>query len=73
MVRDTLERATEPNLNLKGYLQDSYVHPVFKSGELDKHQILDDEDDNPLVPTKRNSRMGSSKNASDIGSDVGLL
>ncbi|KAK1295336.1 hypothetical protein QJS10_CPA16g01368 [Acorus calamus] len=32
MVKGTLERATEPSLNLKGYLQDAYVHPVFKDG-----------------------------------------
>lgn len=59
MVKDTLERAVEPNLNLRLYLQDAYKHPVFKSDELEKPAIIDDEEDNPLIPTKRASRRGS--------------
>lgn len=53
MVKDTLERATEPNLNLKAYLKDAYVHPVFKGVEFERPTALDDEENNPLVPTKR--------------------
>ncbi|XP_051142744.1 CSC1-like protein At4g02900 isoform X2 [Andrographis paniculata] len=30
MMKDTIEKATEGNFNLKGYLKDAYVHPVFK-------------------------------------------
>ncbi|XP_031100916.1 CSC1-like protein At4g02900 [Ipomoea triloba] len=56
MVRDTLERATEPNLNLKVYLQDAYVHPVFRGGE---PLSLDVEMNSPLVTTKRSSRKSS--------------
>ncbi|CAL9128994.1 unnamed protein product [Musa textilis] len=33
MMKDTLERAREPNLDLKAYLSNAYVHPVFKDGE----------------------------------------
>ncbi|XP_051128520.1 calcium permeable stress-gated cation channel 1-like [Andrographis paniculata] len=62
MMKDTLERAREPGLNLKGYLEYTYVHPVFKND--------DDEDDNDesfdgkvdgavLVPTKRQSRRNT--------------
>ncbi|CAN1165704.1 Calcium permeable stress-gated cation channel 1 [Linum perenne] len=71
MMKDTLERAREPNLNLKGYLQQAYVHPVFKGGDDD-----DDEDEEEygemayssgkvgdsetaLVPTKRQSRRNT--------------
>lgn len=63
MRKDTLERAKEPNLNLKGYLQSAYVHPVFKGGDDD-----DDDDDDEivgkleesiLVPTKRQSRRST--------------
>ncbi|KAL8462685.1 hypothetical protein ACS0TY_033636 [Phlomoides rotata] len=36
MMKDTLERTREPNLNLKGYLQNAYVHPVFKNEEDDE-------------------------------------
>lgn len=62
-MKDTLERAREPNLNLKGYLQNAYIHPVFKA--------FDDEDDEDgdfnqkweeesvLVPTKRQSRRNT--------------
>ncbi|XP_071738262.1 CSC1-like protein At4g02900 [Rutidosis leptorrhynchoides] len=54
MKKDTLERATEPNLNLKVYLEDAYVHPVFKgSTEFEKPTVIDGEEDSPLVATKR--------------------
>ncbi|KAH0933515.1 hypothetical protein HID58_010632 [Brassica napus] len=62
MMKDTLERAKEPNLNLKGYLQEAYIHPVFKGGG------NDDDDDSVLgklegeviiVPTKRQSRRNT--------------
>lgn len=62
-MKDTLERAKEPNLNLKGYLQEAYVHPVFKGCDGD-----DDDDDSVLgkleseviiVPTKRQSRRNT--------------
>ncbi|KAL1567769.1 Calcium permeable stress-gated cation channel 1 [Salvia divinorum] len=33
MRKDMLERATEPSLDLKSYLQSAYIHPVFKNGE----------------------------------------
>ncbi|KZV32402.1 hypothetical protein F511_03685 [Dorcoceras hygrometricum] len=59
MVKDTLEKATEPNLNLKAFLQDAYVHPVFKGIEIDRPAAIDDEENNPLVSTKRNSRRSS--------------
>ncbi|KAL3849839.1 hypothetical protein ACJIZ3_011721 [Penstemon smallii] len=55
MVKDTLEKATEPNLNLKAYLQDAYVHPVFKGVEINRPAVVDDEENNPLVSTKRKS------------------
>ncbi|KAF8392481.1 hypothetical protein HHK36_022823 [Tetracentron sinense] len=70
MVKDTLERATEPNLNLKSYLQDAYIHPVFKDDEFERRAI-DEEENNPLVPTKRSSRR-SSKYGSDISSETGV-
>ncbi|XP_020581813.1 CSC1-like protein At4g02900 [Phalaenopsis equestris] len=68
MVKDTLERAIEPNFNLKAYLQDAYIHPVFRKDEFGQPLAMDDEE-NVLVPTKRNSRMntpGESRRGSDI-------
>lgn len=47
MAKDILERTTDPNLNLKAYLADAYLHPIFQSFEeeeelievrVDKHQ-----------------------------------
>nr|XP_043623297.1 calcium permeable stress-gated cation channel 1-like [Erigeron canadensis] len=70
MMKDTLERAREPNLNLKGYLQNAYVPPIFKEAESDSDNDYDDDDDdevndkkwkkdNVLVATKRQSRKNT--------------
>ncbi|MCL7029770.1 hypothetical protein MKW94_010341 [Papaver nudicaule] len=73
MVKDTLERATEPNLNLRAYLQEAYIHPVFKDEISEKASAYDEEESNVLVPTKRTSQRstpGQSKydsEASDTG------
>ncbi|KAF9683344.1 hypothetical protein SADUNF_Sadunf04G0003800 [Salix dunnii] len=65
MMKDTLERARDPNFNLKAYLQSAYVHPVFKG---DSEDDEDDEDnllsgkmetEGVLVPTKRQSRRNT--------------
>lgn len=63
MMKDTLEKATDPNLNIKGYLQHAYVHPVFKASQDD----VDEEDaislkwetESATVPTKRHSRRNT--------------
>ncbi|MQL98343.1 hypothetical protein Taro_031036 [Colocasia esculenta] len=31
MEKDTVEKAAEPNLNLRAYLADAYLHPIFHS------------------------------------------
>ncbi|KAG4975528.1 hypothetical protein AAZX31_13G002500 [Glycine max] len=64
MMKDTLERTTEPNLNLKGYLQNAYVHPVFKDSmddDDDEEDILsmDLETESVTVRTKRQSRRNT--------------
>lgn len=71
MVKDTLERATEPNLDLKAYLQDAYLHPVFHDGEIEQ-VTLNEEDNNALVPTKRSHRSTpvGSKYGSEVGSEI---
>ncbi|KAI3994886.1 hypothetical protein MKX01_037437 [Papaver californicum] len=60
MMKDTLERAKEPNLNLKGYLQNAYIHPDFK-GEDDDHSAAynEEKEKENLVPTKRQSRRNT--------------
>ncbi|XP_031267519.1 CSC1-like protein At1g32090 [Pistacia vera] len=51
MAKDIMERTTEPELNLKAYLADAYLHPIFHSFQsfqeeeekvevrMDKHQV----------------------------------
>lgn len=61
MVKDILEKATEPKLDLKAYLQDAYVHPVFKDTEFDRPTAINDEENNPLIATKRKHSRKDSK------------
>ncbi|KAK8486716.1 hypothetical protein V6N11_069078 [Hibiscus sabdariffa] len=70
MIKDTLERATEPNFNLKTYLKDAYMHPVFKSTDIEKPDPLLEEEDRPLVATTRiaNKQSPSSSSASSTSS-----
>lgn len=72
MVKDTLERATEPLLNLRAYLQDAYVHPDFHREDIERPVAIDEEENNLLVPTKRSSYRSTPKDSkynSEIGSD----
>ncbi|KAI4298736.1 hypothetical protein L6164_032259 [Bauhinia variegata] len=63
MIKDTLERATEPGLNLKAYLQHAYVHPVFKASLEDDDEVEEIaekwENESVTVPTKRQSRRNT--------------
>lgn len=69
-MKDILERTREPNLNLKEYLQNAYLHPVLKGGD-DSDTDADAEElelKPTLVPTKRISRKNTpvpSKKSSD--------
>ncbi|KAG9160316.1 hypothetical protein Leryth_026139 [Lithospermum erythrorhizon] len=57
MMKDTLERIKEPNLKLKDYLQNTYIHPIYKGGDgSDTGEAIEDFQLTPeLVPTKRSS------------------
>ncbi|KAI3992746.1 hypothetical protein MKX01_021707 [Papaver californicum] len=71
MMKDTLERIREPNLILKGYLENAYTHPVFKDEEEEDENFIVDEEwklEN-LVPTKRHSRRSTplTSNYSSLG------
>ncbi|RLM94082.1 hypothetical protein C2845_PM08G15600 [Panicum miliaceum] len=61
MKKDTLERAREPGFDLKGYLMNAYIHPVFKGDDDDeKFSIADEpEAEQVLVATKRQSRRNT--------------
>lgn len=61
MMKDTLERAREPNLNLKGFLQNAYIHPVFKGeDDCDNDAAAEECEKEPaVVLTKRHSRRNT--------------
>ncbi|KAK4279208.1 hypothetical protein QN277_016944 [Acacia crassicarpa] len=61
MMKDTLEKAREPNLNLKEFLQSAYIHPVFKGGDdSDDDEMMEEWVQVPeLVKTKRQSRRNT--------------
>nr|CAB3477295.1 unnamed protein product [Digitaria exilis] len=71
MKKDTLERAREPGFDLKGYLMNAYVHPVFKGDDDDeKFSIADEpEAEQVLVATKRQSRRNTPVPSKYNGSD----
>lgn len=60
-MKDTLERAREPNLDLRAYLLNAYVHPLFKDEDDDDSFSCggEEEYENKLVPTKRQSRKNT--------------
>ena len=70
MMKDILERTREPNLNLKGFLQTAYVHPVFKGGDdSDSDVAMEDFEDEPaVVATKRQSRRNTPLPSKQSGS-----
>ncbi|XP_004289181.1 PREDICTED: calcium permeable stress-gated cation channel 1-like isoform X1 [Fragaria vesca subsp. vesca] len=61
MRKDTLEHVREPNLNLKGFLQSAYVHPVFKGADdSDSDGAAEELEVEPaVVRTKRQSRRNT--------------
>ncbi|XP_022759043.1 CSC1-like protein At3g21620 isoform X2 [Durio zibethinus] len=61
MMKDTLERTREVNLNLKGFLQNAYIHPVFKSADdSDSDIAMEEWEQEPaLIATKRSSKRAT--------------
>ncbi|KAK4261512.1 hypothetical protein QN277_004499 [Acacia crassicarpa] len=39
MAKDILEKTAEPNLNIKAYLADAYLHPIFQSFEVEEELV----------------------------------
>ncbi|CAJ1931004.1 unnamed protein product [Sphenostylis stenocarpa] len=39
MSKDLLEKSTEPDLNIKAYLADAYLHPIFRSFEVEEELV----------------------------------
>lgn len=60
-MKDTLELAREPNLNLKGFLQSAYIHPVFKGEDEDDSDDTMEEpiQEHVLVKPKRQLRRNT--------------
>ncbi|EFJ23221.1 hypothetical protein SELMODRAFT_150725 [Selaginella moellendorffii] len=59
MSKDIVDRATHPNWNIKTYLQNSYMHPVFKDSEEEMDEEGFDAERSTLVPTKKSSRSNT--------------
>ncbi|KAK8327260.1 hypothetical protein V6Z11_A11G170500 [Gossypium hirsutum] len=73
MIKDTLERAKEANLNLKGFLQNAYIHPVFKSADGSDSESESEWERSPaLVATKRTSKRFTPMPSKDGGSLLSL-
>ncbi|PHU12067.1 Calcium permeable stress-gated cation channel 1 [Capsicum chinense] len=75
VMKDTLERTKEPNFNLKEYLQNAYIHPVFKSEEDNESDAASEDGDlePSLVQTKRQSRFNTPLPSKRSGSSPPLL
>lgn len=74
-MKDTLERAREPNINMKSFLQNAYIHPVFRGGDdSDSDEAAEEFEQEPaLVPTKRQSRRNTplpSKHSGSVASSL---
>ncbi|KAM7257287.1 hypothetical protein ACFE04_013028 [Oxalis oulophora] len=41
MAKDMLEKSTDPNLNLKAYLADAYLHPIFLTFEIEEQEKVE--------------------------------
>ncbi|PKA61488.1 DNA-directed RNA polymerase III subunit RPC2 [Apostasia shenzhenica] len=61
MKKDTLEHTREPHLDIKAYLQNAYIHPVFKEVDdyMDISLVDGVEPESALVPTKRASQRNT--------------
>ncbi|PWA74659.1 calcium-dependent channel, 7TM region, putative phosphate [Artemisia annua] len=69
MNKDTLDLVSEPRPNLKGYLQNAYIRPVFKDGGSDDHY----NDRTMIVPTKRQSSRNTPEPSKTSGDSVASL
>ncbi|KAG6475095.1 hypothetical protein ZIOFF_064313 [Zingiber officinale] len=62
MERDIMERESEPNLNLKAYLADAYLHPIF-------HSFDDDEEEKVEVRVDKGQSHLSSPSRSEMSTE----
>ncbi|XWS30969.1 hypothetical protein CRYUN_Cryun23aG0036800 [Craigia yunnanensis] len=72
MMKDTLERARESNL--KGFLQNAYIHPVFRRADDSDSDIamVEWEQEPDLIATKRTSRSCTPLPSKHNGSTLSL-
>ncbi|OIW10704.1 hypothetical protein TanjilG_16076 [Lupinus angustifolius] len=54
MAKDLLEKNTEPDLNIKAYLADAYLHPIFQSFEKEEQELVE------VRVDKQQTQLGSS-------------
>lgn len=60
-MKDTLERVRYPNLNMREYLKNAYMHPVLKGDDSGDTYSLDSPrlEDDVRVQTRRQSRRNT--------------
>ncbi|CAN1124212.1 CSC1-like protein At3g21620 [Linum perenne] len=72
MRKDTLERAKEPGLNLKSFLNSAYVHPAFKEGEEEAAAAVEEGDEGLVVTKRGQSKRSSQRSGSSVPEDLEL-
>ncbi|KAK9274985.1 hypothetical protein L1049_022242 [Liquidambar formosana] len=59
MAKDTMERTSEPDLNIKAYLADAYLHPIFRSFEEEELVEVRVDKSQTHIPSPSASEIGS--------------
>ncbi|KAK4741279.1 hypothetical protein SAY87_024867 [Trapa incisa] len=66
MAKDLTEQAVEPNLNLKSYLGDAYLHPIFHSFEEAEEELVQVQ----VRVDKHQAHHSDHASPSDSGSEI---
>ncbi|XP_054808336.1 CSC1-like protein At1g32090 [Prosopis cineraria] len=61
MAKDILEKTAEPNLNIKAYLADAYLHPIFRSFEVEEEELVQ-------VRVDKHQAQGTASPSSELSS-----
>ncbi|CAI9090095.1 OLC1v1024787C2 [Oldenlandia corymbosa var. corymbosa] len=75
VMKDTLDHTRDPNVDLKDYLKNAYIHPVFRAADDIENNLaaIDDWQEPALVPTKRQSRRNTPCSSLRSNSSKALL
>lgn len=59
MAKDTMERTTEPDFNVKAFLADAYLHPIFRSFEEEELIEVRVDKNQTCIPSPSESEVSS--------------